>query len=97
MGKEETIEVLEPEVKVEDKTDNQLNPRIILYNDNHNSFDYVIMCLMAYCEHDMIQAEQCAWIVHTKGKCAIKHGPLEKLLVINEALSNRDLTTDIEF
>ena len=38
---------------------------IILYNDDHNTFDHVIDCLMAYCGHEVLQAEQCALIVHT--------------------------------
>ena len=44
---------------------------LILINDNFNSFDYVIDCLTALCDHDMIQAEQCALITHNNGRCKI--------------------------
>ena len=47
---------------------------IILYNDDVNTFEWVIECLVKYCNHDSIQAEQCAHIVHYKGKCAVKEG-----------------------
>ena len=100
MGKEEILNhvlEIEPEVKVEDKVDNQLSPKIILFNDNHNSFDHVIRCLVTFCNHNLLQAEQCALIVHTKGKCDIKHGTIDELLPINEALGNNDLTTEIQF
>lgn len=90
-------EVLEPEVKVEEKVDNQLSPKIVLFNDDHNSFDHVILCLVKYCNHGLLQAEQCALIVHTTGKCVIKHGTLDELLPINEALLTNDLTTEIQF
>lgn len=92
-------EVIEkqPDVKVEDKVDNKLSPKIVLFNDNHNSFDHVIMCLVSFCSHGLLQAEQCALIVHTKGKCDVKSGTLDELLPINEALGNHDLTTEIQF
>src|SRR4051812_23379358 len=44
---------------------------IVLYNDDVNTFDWVILCLKKYCGHNHIQAEQCAWVVHTKGKCLV--------------------------
>jgi ATP-dependent Clp protease adaptor protein ClpS len=55
------------------------------------------MCLVTFCKHSTTQAEQCAWIIHTKGKYAVKHGSLEELLPINEALGANDLTTEIQF
>jgi len=84
---ESSVELLE-EVDVQ--------PKIILYNDNHNSFEHVILCLMAYCRHNMTQAEQCATIVHNKGKYAIKHGEIDELISINNQLIANDLTTEIQ-
>jgi ATP-dependent Clp protease adaptor protein ClpS len=52
---------------------------IVLYNDEVNTFDWVIECLVKYCGHLKLQAEQCAWFVHTKGKYAVKNGGLEEL------------------
>ena len=53
---------------------------IILYNDDVNTFDHVIECLVKICEHTYIQAEQCAYIVHYSGKCVVKTGLLEELV-----------------
>ena len=47
---------------------------IVQYNDNHNSIDHVNECLISTCGHDALQAEQCAMIVHFKGKCTVKVG-----------------------
>jgi ATP-dependent Clp protease adaptor protein ClpS len=69
---------------------------IILYNDDHNTFPHVIKCLMKYCGHAMIQAEQCAMIVHSNGKTDIKHGDLKKLKPIYEALQENGLSVKIE-
>lgn len=52
---------------------------IILFNDDVNTFDYVIETLMDVCEHSQEQAHQCSLIVHYKGKCAVKTGPIEDL------------------
>lgn len=69
--------------------------RIILFNDDVNTFEWVIDCLMKYCGHDSIQAEQCAYIVHYKGKCAIKEGTMEELKPICEALLEKGLSAEI--
>ena len=53
--------------------------QIVLYNDDVNTFDHVIDMLVATCEHTPIQAEQCAMIVHYKGKCTVKSGTFEDL------------------
>ena len=47
---------------------------LILHNDDFNTFEHVINCLVSYCEHKEIQAEQCAYIVHHNGKCSVKKG-----------------------
>ncbi|MDP2188850.1 MAG: ATP-dependent Clp protease adaptor ClpS [Sphingobacteriaceae bacterium] len=69
---------------------------IVLYNDEVNTFDHVIMCLVKYCEHSVIQAEQCAWITHYKGKCQVKTGGFEQLRPQCEALLEQGLSAFIE-
>lgn len=73
-----------------------LNNSIILYNDDHNSFEHVIICLMKYCDHIMNQAEQCALIVHNNGKCSVKSGTYDELKPICEALLENGLTAKIQ-
>jgi ATP-dependent Clp protease adaptor protein ClpS len=72
------------------------NKNLVLYNDNINSFQYVTECLIDFCKHDFIQAEQCAHIVHNNGKCGIKTGTYEELEPICKLLLNKGLSTKIE-
>mgnify|MGYP001214727601 CR=1 FL=1 len=52
---------------------------IVLYNDDVNTFDYVIDTLVNVCDHTLEQAEQCSIIVHYKGKCTVKTGEYDYL------------------
>ena len=52
---------------------------IILFNDDVNTFDHVIDTLVYACEHTSLQAEQCALLVHYKGKCTVKTGSYDEL------------------
>lgn len=56
-----------------------LNNEIVLYNDDVNTFDHVIDTLIAVCSHTSEQAEQCALLVHYKGKCTVKTGGYDEL------------------
>ena len=78
-----------------DILDKQSN-RLILYNDDVNTFDHVIECLIRYCQHTEHQAEQCALIVHYNGKCQVKEGDFEELHVLKEKLESEQLTCVIE-
>lgn len=53
--------------------------KLIVFNDNKNTFEHVINTLVDVCGHSKEQAEQCAWIIHSKGKYAVKQGDYEKL------------------
>jgi ATP-dependent Clp protease adaptor protein ClpS len=70
--------------------------QIILYNDEFNTFDFVIESLIKVCKHDKIQAEQCTFLVHYKGKCSVKRGSYEELEPVCTALLERGLTAEIE-
>ncbi|MBM3420703.1 MAG: ATP-dependent Clp protease adaptor ClpS [Bacteroidetes bacterium] len=70
--------------------------QLILYNDDHNSFDHVIRSLVEVCGHDEIQAEQCAVITHFRGKCDIRRGSRRLLSRMRMSLQKRDLTVEIE-
>jgi ATP-dependent Clp protease adaptor protein ClpS len=57
----------------------QLDAELVVHNDDVNTFDHVINTLVRVCKHSDEQAQQCALIIHFKGKCTVKTGPLEKL------------------
>lgn len=52
---------------------------LLLFNDEVNTFDHVIEMLVTICNHSYLQAEQCAFIVHHKGKCTVKTGSYDEL------------------
>lgn len=68
---------------------------LILYNDDVNTFDFVIETLIEICGHDQFQAEQCAFVAHCNGKCAVQSGPFEILKPMCDEMTNRKLTVSI--
>ncbi len=70
--------------------------QVLVYNDDVNTFDWVIECLMDICHHTFEQSEQLSLIVHYKGKATVKTGPFDKLKPIKDALVERGLSAVIE-
>ncbi len=73
-----------------------LENKLIVHNDDVNTFDWVIESLVEICQHDPIQAEQCSIIIHNKGKCAVKHGSRDRLQPMKEGLTDRGIQATIE-
>lgn len=71
------------------------NHEIVLFNDDYHTFDFVIESLVDVCQHTLVQAEQCTYIVHYNGKCSVKRGEFEKLKPICTALLDRGLSAEI--
>lgn len=72
------------------------NNEIVLYNDDVNTFDHVIDTLIRVCEHTNEQAEQCAILVHYKGKCTVKTGSYEELKPQCTSLLEAGLSAEIQ-
>lgn len=89
-----TKEKVLEEVSVEELLNNQ--NEIILYNDDVNTFDHVIETLIRVCNHEALQAEQCALLVHYKGKCTVKSGSFKELVPMCSALLDAGLSAEIE-
>jgi len=68
---------------------------LFLINDDFNSFDYVVDCLTAICDHETIQAEQCALLTHYKGSCEIVMGECTDLEPLREDLALYGLNVEI--
>ncbi len=81
------------EQQSEKKSHVGMGMELILFNDDYNTFEYVIENLIEICNHEPEQAEQCALIAHFKGKCGIKIGSFEELQPINNLLNQRGLST----
>jgi ATP-dependent Clp protease adaptor protein ClpS len=69
---------------------------IIVYNDDVNTFDWVIECFMEVCKHSFEQAEQLSMIVHFNGKASVKRGVFEVLRPMKDALCERGLSAVLE-
>lgn len=80
--------VIDPDVKPDN--------HIVVYNDDVNTFDFVIDSLINVCKHERLQAEQCTYIIHYNGRCTVKGGDYKKLRPICEALTDRGLSAIIE-
>lgn len=70
--------------------------KIIVYNDDHNTFDWVIESFVRVCRHNTAQAEQLSYLIHFKGKAAVKTGSKKELKPIKDALVDRGLSAVIE-
>ncbi|PQJ20645.1 ATP-dependent Clp protease adaptor ClpS [Tenacibaculum sp. SG-28] len=88
-----TIEKIQEELDLLTQATNK--HEIILYNDDVNTFDYVIDSLIQVCEHTPEQAEQCTVLVHYKGKCAVKTGAYKELEPKCTKLLNLGLSAEI--
>ena len=77
-------------------TDLESPYNLIVWNDEVNSFDWVIQTLVEVCNHSNEQAEQCAMIIHTQGKYGVKQGSYEKLKPMCDAITDRGIGATIE-
>jgi len=84
---------IQEDVDVLEETTN-LN-EIVLFNDDVNTFDHVIDSLIDICEHSLEQAEQCAILVHYKGKCTVKTGEYNDLKPRCTRLLTKGLSAEI--
>ena len=69
---------------------------LIVWNDEVNTFEWVIQTLIEVCGHSLEQAEQCAMIIHTKGKYAVKRGSYDELKPQCDAITERGIGATIE-
>ena len=89
-----TIEKVQEAVLVEEQLG--INHEIVLYNDDVNTFDHVIDSLIKVCKHTSEQAEQCAILVHYKGRCTVKTGSFDELKPLCTQLLEAGLSAEIE-
>lgn len=85
---QELVEVLEA-IEITEVKD------LVVFNDDVNTFEYVIETLIKVCKHTPEQAEQCTLLIHYKGKCAVKNGSYEELTPMREAICERGIDAKI--
>lgn len=69
---------------------------LIVWNDDVNTFEWVIETLVEVCGHTSEQAEQCAIIIDSKGKYAVKEGDYDTLKPMCDAITDRGIGATIE-
>ena len=77
-------------------TDVGSDAELIVYNDDHNTFDWVIKCFVEVLGHSLEQAEQLSLIVHFKGKATVKTASFDVLKPLKDQLVDRGLSAVIE-
>ena len=77
-------------------TEMDLNHQLIVWNDEVNTFEWVIDTLIEICGHSEPQAEQCAIIIDSKGKYAVKNGEYETLKPMRDSITDRGINATIE-
>ncbi|MEJ8818872.1 ATP-dependent Clp protease adaptor ClpS [Lacibacter sp. H407] len=87
-----TKELIETDVL----TDVEEPCRLIMWNDEVNTFEWVIETLVDICGHAPEQAEQCAWLIHTKGKYAVKNGAYDDLKPLCDTITERGIGATVE-
>ena len=70
--------------------------QLVVFNDEVNTFEWVIQCFVEVLEHNHEQAEQCSLIIHFKGKAIVKTAPINILKPLKDALTERGLSVVIE-
>ncbi len=69
---------------------------LIVHNDEHNTFDWVIRCFIEILDYDEVRSDQLAHIIHFKGKATVKTASFSVLKPAKDALCDRGLSAVIE-
>ena len=91
---EEELEELVLEEELEDLLEGDVS-NLVVYNDNVNTFEWVIDSFMEILGHSFTQSEQLATLIHFKGKATVKTAPLSELKAPKDALVDRGLSAVI--
>lgn len=88
--------LIEEEILVEDITDTGEVAHLVVFNDDYNTFEWVIESFIKVCKHSEQQAEQLSMIIHFKGKATVKTATMNVLRPMKDALIDRGLSAHIE-
>ncbi|MFN3588059.1 MAG: ATP-dependent Clp protease adaptor ClpS [Spirosomataceae bacterium] len=91
--------IADPAVITQEITEEEIESvklyQLIVFNDDVNTFEYVIQTLIEVCEHSPEQAEQCTIIIHFKGKCSVKEGDFEELAAMRTEICRRGISAEV--
>jgi ATP-dependent Clp protease adaptor protein ClpS len=87
--------LIDTDIEILEKTTETDLKKLIVYNDDINTFDWVIDTLISVCKHSNEQAEQCTIIIHYKGKCSVKEGEFDELVGMRNEICRRGISAEI--
>ncbi len=85
--------VIEPQET--DKTDVNLESRVLLFNDDWHTFDEVIYQIIKATQCSFEQARGYAFETHVNGKSIVFNGPMPRCLKVSSILEEIALITQI--
>lgn len=88
-------EIIEERIELLEKSDNIYSHKVILFNDDYNTFDHVEDCLVRICCMSLRKAKEVAMEAHTKGKAVCYSGSLEECETVAEKLAEENLTVTV--
>ena len=89
-------EEFSPQIDTDVLVDEEHPFHLVVWNDDVNTFEWVIETLMQVCNHSYEQAEQCAYLIHFKGKYAVKNGVYDDLKPQCDAITDRGINATVE-
>jgi ATP-dependent Clp protease adaptor protein ClpS len=69
--------------------------KLVVFNDDVNTFDHVIETLIEVCGHSPEQAEQCTLLIHHKGKCAVKSGEWDEMAKMRNQICRKGIFAEV--
>ena len=88
-------ELLQPDLLEQIETIETEIYSLVVFNDEVNTFDFVIQVLQDVCGHSPEQAEQCTLLIHYKGKCAVKTGSWEKMAAMRYKICSAGIFAEV--
>ena len=92
----QTKEQSKPLIDTDVMVDEEEPFHLIVWNDEVNTFEWVIETLVEVCNHCHEQAEQCAYIIHFQGKYAVKQGSYDELKPMCNSITERGIGATVE-
>lgn len=80
-----------------DSINGAMHAKVILFNDEHHTFDEVITQILKAVHCSVERAEQLTWEVHNSGKATVFEGPMHECLNVSAVLEEIALKTEVQF
>lgn len=88
--------LVETDVKTEEETNNDKEYKLVIYNDDYNTFEKVILALMNYCSMVLEEAHHCTLKIHNEGSCVVMRDLKSVLEPICENINDIGIDANIE-